>query len=124
MKWLNRDLVVGPYLALATTEAGFHKALKHCKVPRENWPKWVNDGADATTHQYTNGEGNMVCIVTIRVTDQHPCQIAAMLVHEAVHVWQMHRDSIGERFPSSEFEAYSIQAIAQRLMFAYAETMP
>ena len=48
-------------------------------------------------------------------------QIAAMLVHEAVHVWQTIRRSIGETSPSSEFEAYSIQHIAQELMSRYVE---
>lgn len=123
MKWLNRDLIVGPYLVLCTTEADFHRVMKHCKVPRGNWGPWVSDGADARTHELINPDGGHVAVVCIRVTGQEPCQIAAMLVHEAVHVWQFHRDRIGERSPSMEFEAYSIQAISQRLFYAYAETL-
>lgn len=125
MKWLCRDLIVGPYLALATTEGAFHKAMKHCKLPFSERPKWVNDGADATTHHLTNPQGQMVCIVSLRVRDGiTPIQIAALLVHESVHVWQQFCQSIGETNPSSEFEAYSIQAIAQCLMQAYADQMP
>ena len=122
MKWLHRDLITGPYLALCTSEADFHRAMKHCKVPREQWATWITDGADATTHQLTNPDGGRLCVVCIRAGEQHSgVQIAAMLVHEAVHVWQFHCQNIGEREPSSEFEAYSIQAISQRLMQAYAD---
>jgi len=38
-------------------------------------------------------------------------------------VWQEYSSRIGETNPSSEFEAYSIQAIAQRLMTAYADSL-
>lgn len=123
MKWLNRDLVVGPYLALCTTEADYQRVLRHCKIPRDDWDKWVHDGADATTHEFTNSNGGHICAVCIRPSEKQGPQIAGMLVHEAVHVWQYHCRSIGEREPSWEFEAYSIQAIAQRLMYAYAETL-
>jgi hypothetical protein len=50
-------------------------------------------------------------------------QVAALLVHEAVHVWQLFRESIGEHGPSKEFEAYSIQAISQRLMERYRDSL-
>jgi hypothetical protein len=123
-RWLNRDLITGPYLGLATTEAQFHKALRHCKVPREQWPKWVSDGADATTHTMANAQGYTTCIVCVLPKPEHsPVQIAASLVHEAVHVWQEYAERIGETRPSCEFEAYSIQTIAQRLMQAYADSL-
>jgi hypothetical protein len=124
VKWLNRDLITGPYLGLATTEAEFHKALRHCKVPADKWPKWVSEGANATTHTMGNAQGYTTCIVCLRPDkDCTPIQIAAVLVHEAVHVWQEHCERIGEDRPSPEFEAYSIQAISQRLMQAYADSL-
>lgn len=42
-------------------------------------------------------------------------------MHEAVHVFQHFKKSIGERKPSKEFEAYAIQSIADRLMNEYAD---
>jgi hypothetical protein len=122
VKWLNRDLIVGPYLCLCTSERDYHRVLRHCRVPVAQWDRWVSDGADATTHILANPNGGMVCVVAISVPpDKTPVQVAAMLVHEAVHVWQQHCRSIGEREPSEEFEAYSIQTIAQRLMQAFAD---
>jgi hypothetical protein len=46
-------------------------------------------------------------------------QVYALLVHEAVHIWQDVKHRIGEDNPSSEFEAYAIQNISQELMLAY-----
>jgi len=45
--------------------------------------------------------------------------LVGLLIHEAVHVWQNVRDLISEDRPSREFEAYSIQSIAQKLIDAY-----
>lgn len=42
-----------------------------------------------------------------------------MLTHEAVHIWQEIKLQLGEKEPSYEFEAYSIQNISQNLMEAY-----
>lgn len=120
VKWLNRDLIVGPYLALALSEKEFHAALRHCKVPIAEWPQWVKSAA--TTHTFTNKDGGLCCVVCLGPHEgKSPIQVAALLVHEAVHVWQSWCDDVGEQAPSSELEAYSIQAISQRLMFAYAE---
>lgn len=124
MKWLCRDLIVGPYLTLATSEKAFQKVMRHCNVPVEQWGRWINEGANATAHTLNQG-GKLIFVVCIQPeADTTPIQIAALLVHESVHVWQQFRQSIGETNPSSEFEAYSIQAIAQCLMQAYADQMP
>ena len=125
LKWLNRDLVTGPYLGLALSEKDFHKALKHCAIPREKWPEWIKtDQADATVHFFTNQASKLCAVVCLRMRDGiEGIQVASMLVHDAVHIWQEFRDHIGETNPSREFEAYSIQSISQRLMYAYAESV-
>lgn len=123
MKWLNRGLITGPYLGLALSERDFHAALRHCAIPKADWPEWIRSPqADATVHFFTNPAGNLCAVVCLRVREGvEGLQIASLLVHEAVHVWQEFREHIGERNPSREFEAYSIQAIAQRLLYAYAD---
>ncbi len=120
--FLPRTLIYGHYLVLCTTEKMFHDLLNYIEYPKGSWPKWVNTGANATTHTVDH-DGKTVCIVCIAEPPKNitNIQIAAMLVHEAVHVWQRNMESIGEDNPSVEFEAYSIQIIAQNLMEAYVE---
>lgn len=120
--WLDRALVRGPFLFLATNEAEFRRAMRHLKVAPHEQGTWITPNADATTHTLNNPEGSMCCVVSINARPGHTgIQIAAMLVHEAVHVFQKHCDRIGESNPSEEFEAYAIQGIAQRLMTAFGK---
>lgn len=65
-----------------------------------------------------------MCIVALDTSrSRNPIEIAGLLVHEAVHVWQEYCDSIGEAFPGKEQEAYAIQAIAQELMDEYSRRL-
>lgn len=123
MKWLPRDLITGPHLTLVLSERDFHRAMGHMKVPMEQRGGWVRTRqSDATTHMLEHPERGLACVVALRVRDGiDGVQIAALLVHEAVHIFQEWRQYHGEQRPSSEFEAYAIQAIAQRLMTSYAE---
>lgn len=121
--WLDRSLISGPYLTLVTNEKQFHKAMRHCKVPKADRGSWIHrDSADATTHTLEKADRMICCIVAIRVKKkQNPNEIIGLLIHEAVHVWQGFASRIGESNPSPEFEAYSIQMIAQSLIVAYSE---
>lgn len=70
-------------------------------------------------------DGKVAILVTLRdgsEKDHSVREIAGLLVHEAVHVWQTIREDIGESDPSVEFEAYSVQAIFQELFSAYQAT--
>lgn len=49
-------------------------------------------------------------------------EIHGLLLHESVHVWQRIRQRMGEHNPSTEFEAYSIQSIAQDLFAMFEES--
>jgi hypothetical protein len=123
--WLDRHLITGPVLVLCLTEAAFGVVMRDCKIPRNDWGPWIQEGANATMHSLTDSVGEMVCAVCLQTNDKVVAtQIAGLLVHEAVHVWQKWRESIGEKEPSKEFEAYGIQQISQRLMHAYAQTLP
>ena len=46
-------------------------------------------------------------------------EVIALIVHEAVHVWQEIKQRMGEQNPSIEFEAYSIQQIVVNLVSDY-----
>ncbi|HET8744305.1 MAG TPA: hypothetical protein VFM98_01780 [Ramlibacter sp.] len=125
MTWLSRELVRGPYLALCTSEEQFRTAIRPLKLPPEEVSAWIRTKqAHATTHFFTNQRGELCCVVCIKVDEgRTPVEICGLLVHEAVHVFQQHCGWVGEDAPSAEFEAYSIQAIAQNLLQAYAESL-
>lgn len=121
VEWLDRRIAhPGAYLALCTTEKQFLAAMKHCNI--KNPPDWImSDHADATCHHLQNPKGEPVCVVTLRAAaNQNPVEVAGLLVHEAVHVWQEYCVRIGEHKPGREQEAYGIQSIAQELMQSYA----
>lgn len=121
-KWLARDWVWGSFLTLVTSEEEYRAVLAYLKVPLERANVWVSEKADATTHHYHNGDGDVCAIVTFKPDPKMTgVQVAALLVHEAVHVFQEFCARIGESAPSREFEAYSIQSIAQTLMTEFAE---
>jgi hypothetical protein len=131
MKWCNRTLFQGPYLALATTQREFDIAIKRLKL--EDKCLYCNEGAYATTHTYLNTDKQLCCIVGLRLDScvgKDGVDIAGLLVHEAVHVWQHVRSSIVTWTDPSrtggleaEMEAYAIQNIAQELMDAYKRTL-
>lgn len=124
LEWLRRDVFVLPYCyALCLSERNFHRELKRLKVDKKQWPPFLTTThADATTHFFAKlGNRDQCVIVTIgnqrRKVEAE--QVYAMLVHEAVHIWQASKDYMGERYPGAECEAYFIQGIAQELMVSY-----
>lgn len=118
-RWLDRTLVLSThFMTLCTTERGYKKALKHLNIPKDGWPPFViNDHADASVHFFDNEDGKRAAIVCIRdFEDKDPEAVYALIVHEAVHIWQEIREHYGEKAPSSEFEAYSIQSLTLNLL--------
>jgi hypothetical protein len=123
MKWLPRDLIAGPYLCLALSEKAYNQALNDLGRPKQGRDPWILNGhSDATVHLLQNTDGGLAAVVCLRGAEARSgVEIAGLLVHEAVHIWQVFCERIGEDSPSKEFEAYSIQRTAQSLMASYAE---
>jgi hypothetical protein len=121
--WLDRRIArPGPYLALCLSDEEFHAALRHIGH-KDRFPG-VGKFADATMHTLENEDGTTVCIVCLKNWQgKKPVEVAGLLVHEAVHVWQSYCIDIGEREPGREQEAYAIQCIAQELMAEFARRM-
>jgi hypothetical protein len=122
LKWLDSTLITGNWFALCLTEKAFISEMKKMKV--FDSPRWINDSAQATTHLFTSDSGSrcaIVCIDPTQLEQRTGVQVASILVHEAVHVWQDFAEFIGERNPSIEFEAYSIQNISEQLMSSYKQ---
>ena len=120
-KWLDRSLIVGPYLTLCLSEDHYNRVMRYLAIDQP-WSKWVTDGANATMHSMTHDKNGLCCVVCLKPKDTVTgVQIASILVHEAVHVVERYMEYINEDHPSSEFLAYSIQNVAQELMQSYAE---
>jgi hypothetical protein len=109
-KWLDRRIAKpGPYLTLCLTAEELKDAAKGLTEWPLEFPMW---GARAHMFQKVNGDRNVAIIALAKDSQENhnSVEIAGMLVHEAVHVWQ----------PGDEQEAYAVQAIAQELMSEYA----
>lgn len=118
--WLDRSLFQSPiYYALCTSQKAYDKELKRMK--RRSEPGILNDHSGATTNFMQNVDGKQCAIVCLFNHSYDYEQIASLLTHEAVHIFQRIRENIGERDPSAEFEAYCIQRITQNLLYAYKE---
>jgi hypothetical protein len=120
-RWLDRRIAApGPYLALCLSDAEFRAAVAHLNAPE--WPRWCRK--DAMTHTFDHEDGGICCIVCVKGWEgRDPIEIAGLLVHESVHVWQQYAESIGERYEGAEQEAYAVQSIAQELMAEFARRM-
>lgn len=122
-KWLDRRVAhPGPYLCLVLSEEEFRDAVRPLRMTTR--PAWVQPPADATTYNLNHDEHGLCAIVALRGWEgRDPIEVAGLLVHEAVHVWQAYAEGIGERFPGAEQEAYAVQGIAQELMAEFARRM-
>jgi hypothetical protein len=124
-KWLDRRIAApGPYLTLCLGQAEFRSAIAGLKPPEI--PNWImSQRANATTHFFVNQDHHTCAVVCLGEgwRDRNSIEVAGLLVHEAVHVWQAYCDDIGERNPGSEQEAYGIQSIAQELLAEFARRL-
>ena len=119
-KWLNRRVSrEGPYLTLCLSGEELSHALRGMTKVHIKFPDY---GAKCTTLHHI--DTNELCsVVSISKHSQEKCnaiEMAGLLVHEAVHVWQEYAADIGEINPAVEQEAYAIQGISQELMAEYA----
>jgi len=119
VKWLDRSLITGPRVALCLSDDEWKAAMEEIGV---EFPA-VTESMGAATQDFVR-DGKFYCVVffdmylTKTLTD---LEVACVLVHEAVHVWQKYCSYVGEDKPSKEFEAYSIEAISRNLMEAYCK---
>lgn len=119
VKWLSGSLVESPIdVGACFSEAAYIKEMKRLKS-KDHEP-FLIDGSDACCHFYDCVDGSKLIIVCMGAArGRSKEEVYSLLVHEDVHVWQEIKENIGEKYPSHEFEAYSIQGIALNLMNAY-----
>jgi hypothetical protein len=120
-RWLDRRIAApGPYLTLCLTEEEYAQAMAHLRI--KSFAPWISTPqARATMHPVNTPSGDLCCVVCLSdYAGRDPVELAGILVHEAVHIWQEYCDWYGENKPGSEQEAYAIQAISQELMAEFA----
>lgn len=117
--WLDRGWQP-VFIGFCPSEAAWKREMKRMKVKGEPYP---NSPGRCTTFT-CDGKTRVLVSLGERVEqDASRVQIAALLCHEAVHVWQTVRDVMADPGqPSIEFEAYSVQAIFQNLYQAWLDT--
>lgn len=123
MEYLDDALLIRPCdVGLCVDEKSYLREMKRLKVERPS--VWITGGKAATVHLFDNsGNGReliIVCIDMVEMEKEEPIVVACVLVHEAVHIFDSICEAWGEKHPSSEFKAYSIQRLSQQLMRTYA----
>ena len=122
-EWLERRIAKpGPFLCLCLTQ----EETDHAAKGLTKWPLPFPEFG-ATAHLFIkDGTNTPVAIITLSKDAQETnsaIEVAGMLVHEAVHVWQYYAEKMGETRPGDEQEAYAIQAISQELLAEYARRL-
>lgn len=119
INWLDRRIACpGPYLTLCLSQPQFDAVCRKLRI--QPFPFIHNDHSDAAAHYLESPKGICVVVCMRGWRGRNPIEVAGLLVHEAVHVWQHYASRIGEHQPGAEQEAYAIQAIAQELMAEFA----
>ena len=120
-KWLDRTLVgIALHLTLVTSEREFHRAMKHCKVPQSDWGDFAPEGVGGRCVTLEQGAKRTCIVIIPAVKGSTGIDYASRIVHEAMHVWRVVREVIGEFDPSLEFEAYSMENITRILFKEFA----
>lgn len=114
----------GPlYIKLCLSESAFLNYMRVVLKKKTGIPEhWVTGTADACTRTYISDSGLRIAVVCMYPDLPYSEQeIAALLVHEAVHIAQFVFDDVGELEPSRELQAYTIQDITRALFMSYVE---
>jgi hypothetical protein len=95
----------------------FARQLDAVGVPKDNRPAFLlKSHSAATTHFIERGDGTRVALVCFDPAPHKFVTSVGYLTHEAVHIWQEHRELVGEDNPSAETEAYGLQCIVESLV--------
>lgn len=115
--WCDRGWM--PYwYGFCPDEAAWKRECKRLGIVGTPYPT-----ADAHCLHLENAKDvNKCTLVTVSHEKKPAIVVLGVIVHEAMHVWRQMRLDIGEREPSSEFEAYSMQFISMQLIYAYEKT--
>lgn len=115
----TRALMKGPEILLCMSQEDFDRTLEEYNITQYGCD-WLTEGALGNAYTFYHKD-RLFAIVSLKPMRQPLAVMHALLVHEGTHIWQAYREYIGETTPSSEFEAYSMQAICEKLFKLYKE---
>lgn len=108
-------LDIGLPVALVLRREHYMHAMRALGILEDQWHQWpMPGGAFAAAYHSVHGKHIVVALGDFVGCDG--IEIASVLVHESVHVWQSICEHISESRPADEQSAYAIQAIATTLM--------
>lgn len=117
-RWLDRTLVLGPYLCLCLSEAEYMAAAKHCGWRDARKDTWCLPESGRVHYDFDGPKP--VAVVCVNYVDASEVAVAGILVHEAMHIWQGWLRSMGEDSPGDEVSAYAVQNLVVLLMDEWA----
>lgn len=117
--WCDRGFFPS-YYGFCPDEKSWRAEMRRLKQ-KEDYP--VTDARVTTyTRDGLGDKPKLLQIVTINNNLDgkiNTIELAGLIVHEAVHVFQHICEDMGERSPSNEFQSYATQFIFQQLMSAF-----
>lgn len=116
--WLDKGWLP-VYIGFCPSEKAWNREMKRFGMSRP-YPN-----SAGCTLRFENSAGKtciLVCIHERLKADSCRHGIIGLIVHECTHAWRFILNDIGEDIPSSEFEAYSMQAITQQVTTAFCDT--
>ena len=107
------------YYGFTTNPRAFSKEMRRLKIE----PALAFTETEARTHTLINEKSGetivIVCLDLNKVKGKETTAIHALLVHEAVHVYESVLESMNCQSPRGEFEAYTLQYLSQCLFDEY-----
>lgn len=118
VKWLDNTLIVGPFLCLIKTKEELISLYERgdLDIPDPLPFDFSSEMACTLTFDQNNGEQPIAAVCVGDFSKHNNSEIAGLIAHEASHVIDAYFEYIGEKTPSSEFKAYSIQTTVEKLM--------
>lgn len=118
--WCGYSILKTPiYLGLALNKEQYYEILKKLKVDSSDESKRFDKPSSMGFTQVLTSKGGVCCVVCL--TNSKEEDVISTLVHESYHVYEEIMSFIGEKTPSSEFSAYTIQSVFDTLYSKYKE---
>ena len=115
--WLDR-MWYPVYFGFCPNEEAWKKEVKRLNLTLHEAPYPTKKDACCSTFTLW---GEASCIITVgkSMDVKNLTHVFSLLSHECVHIWQEICEQMGEKHPSEEFEAYTVQYLSLEICNAY-----